>query len=126
MSLQPEEFDHLYTSAAEKVAARRVAGQHSLSVLSAVVFLPPGRTGAAWRDILTTYCIEHRYAIVAVATSLASALTLIAAGDARVLVIGKPDHLPTTSGPRIEFVTSPAPAESEDQRRPQRRTWGDQ
>lgn len=122
MSVRPEEFDHRYTMAAAKVADRRTGRPTpKASALAAVLFIPPGPSAEAWRDICATYCHDHRYSIVAIATTWAAVVTVLAQGEASVAVIGRREHLPTDDLPRLEFVTEQAREVPPGQRRPRRR-----
>lgn len=119
MSVRPEEFDHRYTQAAEQVAARRARKpMPKASALAAVLFIPPGPAAEAWRDICAEYCHDHRYSIVAIATTWAAVIAVLAQGEASVAVIGRREHLSTDDLPRLEFVNEPAREIPPGQRRP--------
>lgn len=109
MSVRPEEFDHRYTIAAETVAARRTGKARGASAPAAVLFIPPGPSAERWRDLCGSYCHDHRYTIVAIATTWAAAFAMLISGEASVAVVGRRDHLPPDRTPRLEVVTEPQP-----------------
>lgn len=92
-------------------------------MLRCVLYIPPGRAFTQWHDICARYAHDHRYLVVAIATAWVDVLTMLAANEAAVAVVGRPEHLPPDRTPRIEFV-SDAPADlspTPTSRRPKRR-----
>lgn len=122
MSVRPEEFDHRYTMAADEVAARSKR-PGAVNAIAAVLFIPPGPSFERWRDLCGSYCHDHRYAVVAIATTWAAAFAMLMSGEASVAVVGRRDHLPRDRTPRLEIATEPAtaPAQSPMSRRTVRR-----
>lgn len=120
MTVHAEEFDHRYATAAA-AATRRGSPRNTPASALAVLFIPPGPAAGAWRDICATYCNGHRYSVVAIASTLAAVMTLVASGRANIVVVGRREHLVGDGDPvRIEFANEVAelPAGS---RRPVRR-----
>lgn len=78
-------------------------------MLRCVLFIPTGPSAIRWRDVCAQYAHDHRYLIVAITSSWAAALAMLAAGEAAVAIIGRRDHLPPDRIPRVEVATEPHP-----------------
>lgn len=91
-------------------------------MISAVVFVPSGSDQERWLAICASYCTQHKYEIIAVATTWDDVVTMMHQDEAQIAIVARRDHLPPDRPYRLEVVAEvqTAPQDS-SQRRPKRR-----
>ena len=71
----------------------------------AVMICPFGPDRGLWLDECLEYCKVNDYEAASVAGAWADACAALASGEADIVVVARPEHLPADRQPRVEIVS---------------------